>query len=49
MQIWHIPHAIFESTSQGSFNFLSIFSAIKYNSSVLFLAQTLSNVMKGAN
>ena len=37
--------------AQASFpsNFASIFSAIKHNSSVLFLAQTLYTLVKGAN
>ena len=35
MEICQIPHVIFGSTSQSSFRFTSIFSAIKHSSSVL--------------
>ena len=45
-KIYLIPHVIFESTSQFSFKFVSIFSAIKHNSFILFLAQTLHTLFK---
>ena len=48
MHISQIPDVIFEST-QVTFpwNFASIFSAIRNNSSVLFLAQALYTLVKG--
>ena len=45
-KVCQILHVILESTSQFSSNFASIFSAIKHNSSVLFLAQTLYALVK---
>ena len=41
-------HAIFQSTSHFFSNFASIFSSIKNNSSILFLAQTLFTLLKSS-
>ena len=36
VKIYEIPHIVFQTTSQLSSNFTSLFSVMKYNSSVLF-------------
>ena len=48
LHICQIPHVTFESTSHFPLNFASIFSAIRRNFSVLFVAQTYI-LVKGAN
>ena len=46
VKIFQISHVIFESTISFHSNFASIFSTIKRNSSVLFLAETLYILVK---
>ena len=41
VKIWQIPHVIFKPQVSFSSNFAPLFSVMKYNSTVLFLSQTL--------
>ena len=49
MQIYQLPSSFLKAQVSFPSNFASIFSAIKHNSSVLFLAQTLYSLVKGSN
>ena len=46
---WNAIHVILEITSSFTSDFRSIFSAIKHNSSTLFLAQTLYTLVKNSS
>ena len=48
MKICQIPHAIFQTTSQFSSNFISVLITLKHNSSCAFLSQTLYTLIKSS-